>query len=301
MTKNLSPLRYPGGKSRGAEMIFEYIPEKTKEICSPFFGGGSIEVLCANHGMTVNGYDKFEPLADFWKCLLKRPTELAILVAGWWSMKPLEFDKENKKWIAGLPEFYEEKPPKTKPPTPSNYEKLKKELLSPKLSQLERAALFYVINRTSFSGSALSGGVTIGNPRFTETSIHRILDFKEKNNVKNITVECMDFRESIKKNKTKMMYLDPPYWLETKLYGEKGGLNFQEKDHVELFNLLSKCKKWILSYNDSKIIRETYKDYEIVPLEWAYGMKNYSGPKGEKKKKKAMPKSSEVLILSDGI
>ena len=191
--------------------------------------------------------------------------------------------------------------PKTKPPTPSNYEKLKKELLSPKLSQLERAALFYVINRTSFSGSALSGGVTTGNPRFTETSIHRILDFKEKNNVKNITVECMDFRESIKKNKTKMMYLDPPYWLETKLYGEKGGLNFQEKDHVELFNLLSKCKKWILSYNDSKIIRETYKDYEIVPLEWAYGMKNYSGPKGEKKKKKVMPKSSEVLILSDGI
>ena len=99
MTKNLSPLRYPGGKSRGAEMIFEYIPEKTREICSPFFGGGSIEVLCANHGMTVNGYDKFEPLVDFWKCLLKRPTELAILVAGWWSMKPLKFDKKTEKRV----------------------------------------------------------------------------------------------------------------------------------------------------------------------------------------------------------
>ena len=281
MAKNLSPLRYPGGKSRGAEMIFGHIPEKTKEICSPFFGGGSLELLCANHGITVHGYDKFEPLADFWKCLLKRPTELAILVAGWWSTG------RN-----GLAKGFE---------TRKKYGELKAELLSPEISQLERATLFYVINRTSFSGSALSGGVTPGNPRFTATSLDRISDFKKINTVKNITVECMDFRESIKKNKTKMMYLDPPYWLETKLYGEKGGLNFQEKDHVDLFNLLSKCRKWVLSYNDSKIIRETYKDYKIVPLEWAYGMKNYTGPKGEKKKKKAMPKSSEVLILSDGI
>ena len=67
------------------------------------------------------------------------------------------------------------------------------------------------------------------------------------------------------------------------------------------FLLRQQRRTTVMRYNDSKIIRETYKDYEIVPLEWAYGMKNYSGPKGEKKKKKAMPKSSEVLILSDGI
>ena len=114
--------------------------KKLEEICSPFFGGGSLELLCANHGITVHGYDKFEPLADFWKCLLKRPTELAILVAGWWSTG------RN-----GLAKGFE---------TRKKYGELKAELLSPEISQLERAALFYVINRTSFSGSALSGGVT---------------------------------------------------------------------------------------------------------------------------------------------
>ena len=278
-----SPLRYPGGKSRGAEKIFEFIPAGTKEICSPFFGGGSIELMCANNGMMVYGYDKFLPLVDFWNYLIKKPDELAQLIAGWWSTG-----------TNGLSEEFEER---------KEYQKLKTELLSPELSQLERAALFYVINRTSFSGSALSGGVTAGNPRFTESSIQRILEFKDVNNTENITVECLDFTKSIEKNKQKLMYLDPPYWLESKLYGEKGDLNFQEKDHLELFKILSKAKKWILSYNDSAIVRETYRDYQIIPLEWAYGMKNYNGPTKNKngkkiKKKKTMPKSSEVLILN---
>jgi len=94
------------------------------------------------------------------------------------------------------------------------------------------------------------------------------------------------------------MYLDPPYWIKSKLYGEKGDLNFQEKDHLALFEILTKTKKWVLSYNDSKKVREIYHDYRIVPLEWAYGMKNYTGPTGKDKIKTTMPKSSEVLILN---
>jgi len=273
-----SLLRYPGGKSRGAKQIFEFIPADTKQICSPFFGGGSVELMCANNGMRVYGYDRFLPLVDFWNCLIKKPDELVQLVAGWWSTG-----------TNGLSEEFEKR---------KEYQKLKTELLSPKLSQLERAALFYVINRTSFSGSALSGGVTAGNPRFTESSVQRILDFKGVNETKNITVECLDFTKSIEKNKQKLMYLDPPYWLESKLYGEKGDLNFQVKDHLELFKILSKTKKWILSYNDSEIVRETYHDYRIVSLEWAYGMKNYNGIAKKNKEKKKMPKSSEVLILN---
>ena len=262
---HLSPLRYPGGKSRGAEKIIEYIPHGTKEICSPFFGGGWVELLCAKNGMNVYGYDKFRPLADFWKCLIKRPKELAIMVAGWWSTGTNGLSKDLEQSIG----------------------KLQKELLSPNINQLERATLFYVINRISFSGSTLSGGATPGNPRFTASSVDRILDFKTINKTKNISIDCLDFRESIKKNMMMTMYLDPPYWLKSKLYGKKGDLNFQEKDHLELFEILSGCKKWILSYNDAKEIRKLYHDYQIIELDWAYGMKHVGS------------KSSEVLILSD--
>lgn len=44
-TETRSPLRYAGGKSRGVKEITKYIPENTKEICSPFFGGGSVRLL----------------------------------------------------------------------------------------------------------------------------------------------------------------------------------------------------------------------------------------------------------------
>ena len=71
---------------------------------------------------------------------------------------------------------------------------------------------------------------------------------------------------------------------------------------MALFKILTKTKKWILSYNDSKKVREVYHDYRIVPIEWAYGMKNYNGSvknkKEKKKEKKIMPESSEVLILN---
>ena len=32
MINNKSPLRYPGGKSRGAEKIFKYVMKETKEM-----------------------------------------------------------------------------------------------------------------------------------------------------------------------------------------------------------------------------------------------------------------------------
>ena len=75
--KRLSPLRYPGGKSRAVELITKQyiIPNLPKEqkICSPFFGGGSIELHLANNGHKVTGYDDFGPLVDFWKIVQKDP------------------------------------------------------------------------------------------------------------------------------------------------------------------------------------------------------------------------------------
>ena len=75
---------------------------------------------------------------------------------------------------------------------------------------------------------------------FDCSSIERLLDFRNNNNTKNITVECLDFRKSIKKNKSKMLYLDPPYWIENKLYGVKGDMHIQENDHLELYEILKK-------------------------------------------------------------
>jgi len=252
-----SPLRYPGGKSRAVNSLYKFIPKNTKELCSPFFGGGSFEIFCAQNGISVYGYDNFQPLVDFWKCLLEHPLELADSVE-----KYLPLKKEH---------FY----------------KLQKIQLESK-SKLERATIFFVLNRTSFSGSTLSGGMASGgendNPRFTKSSIERLRNFK----IQNLFVEFANFNESISKHKNILLYLDPPYLIGNKLYGRKGDLH-KAFDHEELASILKKREKWILSYNaDSDKIRELYNDFQIEPLKWTYGMSKDK-------------KSREIIIISHDI
>ena len=57
----------------------------------------------------------------------------------------------------------------------------------------ERAAIFYVLNRSSFSGTTFSGGMSPGHPRFNAAAIERVKNFKASN----IRIEMKDFRESI--------------------------------------------------------------------------------------------------------
>ena len=251
-----SPLRYPGGKSRAVSIISKYIPKDTAQLCSPFFGGGSLELACAQNGIRVYGYDSFGPLVDFWQLLLTNPKKLAANVEKY---HPLKKEK-----------FYE----------------LQKIQLESK-SKLERATVFFVLNRTSFSGSTLSGGMASGgpynNPRFTKSSIEKIRKFK----VNNLTIQQADFKKSIPRHKNAMLYLDPPYLIQSKLYGKKGDLH-KNFDHVGLAKILKKRNNWILSYNNSKEIHELYSDYIILYPDWKYGMSRNKS-------------SREVLILSHDI
>ena len=243
-----SPLRYPGGKSRAVSYILGLIPQNTKEMVCPFMGGGSIELACASLGIKVFAYDIFKPLVYFWKKAIKDPKQLA---------------KEIKKYH----------------PISKNqfYDLQKKIMISNKEDQ---AIMFFVLNRSSFSGSTLSGGMSPDHPRFNLSSIERVLDFE----IKNLTVNLMDFKQSLKKHPDILAYLDPPYLIKSTLYGHKGDTH-RGFDHQGLFEILKHRKKWILSYNDSKEIRELYKDFKIIVPNWKYGMS-------------ADKASKEVIILS---
>jgi DNA adenine methylase len=243
-----SPLRYPGGKNRAIKSILSLIPEDETTLCSPFLGGASIELACTTR-MTVYGSDIFEPLTDFWISLITHKEELINIVKSYF---PLE-----KK------EFY----------------KLQKKLLHIK-DPIERGAAFFVLNRSSFSGTTMSGGMSPGHPRFTISSIDRLKHF----NVKIFYVENLDYKESINKHKDAFCYLDPPYLNGQALYGVKGNTH-KDFDHEELAKILQDKERWIMSYNDCQEIRDLYSSFTIISIEWVYGMsKNKS--------------SNEILILS---
>jgi len=242
-------LRYPGGKSRAVKVLKPYIPGDVKEICSPFFGGGSLEIALANDGVKVYGYDVFKPLVEFWQTVIENPEQLT---------------KEVKSYYPLSKEAF--------------YELQKEQDVLP--TKLQRASAFYVLNRCSFSGSTLSGGMSPNHPRFTTGSIEKINKFKAKN----LSVECLDFKESINKHENTFLYLDPPYYIKSNLYGKKGNTH-KDFDHEGLAETLKSRKGWILSYNNCEYIREIYKGYSFVFPEWAYGMSKDK-------------ESKEILILN---
>lgn len=256
-----SPLRYPGGKSRAVKHIFQYIDQYFKdksdrEVCSPFFGGGSLEIFCVQNNIRVYGYDIFRPLVDFWQCLSEDRIRLADMVEEY---RPLEREQ-----------FY----------------RLQQSQMHSK-NKFERAVFFFVLNRTSFSGSTLSGGMASGgnndNPRFTESSIDRLREFE----LNNLIVKLADFKKSIAKHKDALLYLDPPYLIHSKLYGTKGDLH-KNFDHKSLADILKQRESWILSYNNSEEIHNMYSGYKILYPDWKYGMSNDKT-------------SREVLILSHDV
>ncbi|MCO5239531.1 MAG: DNA adenine methylase [Chitinophagaceae bacterium] len=233
-----SPLRYPGGKTRGVEFITQFFPKNLDKLLSPFFGGGSIELVTASRGTKVFGYDLFSPLVEFWQCLMTQPKDLAEEVEKYF---PLSRDR-----------FYELQQTQTKFNT-----------------KLERAAVYYVLNRSSFSGATLSGGMSPGHPRFTETSIDRLKDFYNPN----IKVRKADFKKSLAEHPFMFTYLDPPYLIKSSLYGRKGNAH-KDFDHVGLADILKKREHWILSYNDCDDIRDLYAGFYIITPNWKYGMSN---------------------------
>tara|TARA_B110000037_G_scaffold107782_1_gene124906 strand:- start:1068 stop:1919 length:852 start_codon:yes stop_codon:yes gene_type:complete len=142
----------------------------------------------------------------------------------------------------------------------------------------ERAAKFYAINRSSFSGATFSGGWSekAAHTRFTDSSVQRLRDFKAEN----FRVDYAGFEEAILNHPKAFLYLDPPYLLKTNqnsLYGVNGDLH-KTFEHELLHSILSKRDRWVMSYNDCDKIREMYKDYEIIAAEWSYGMKNTLTP-----------------------
>lgn len=231
-----SPLRYPGGKSRAVNQILELLPRNLKTLCSPFIGGGSIELACASNGIVVHGYDAFEPLANFWQIALSHPSRLANTVE---KFHPLSKDEFYRLQIE-----YNNIPGK-----------------------IERAAIFYALNRSSFSGTTLCGGMSPDHPRFTLSSIHRLRMFRAKN----FSVDCADFSKSIPKHQNHFLYLDPPYANGEKLYGEKGDMH-NGFSHETLAGLIRAHDRWILSYNDCELIRDLYSGYEFISPKWTYGM-----------------------------
>ena len=258
--KTKIPLRYPGGKNNAVKTLARYIPSTTKEMVSPFFGGGSVEMVCANNGIRVYGYDVFEPLVEFWQCAIQDAKKLSRYVQEYY---PFDVDRDYS-WIREAHGYHPDK--------------------------WERAAIYFVCNRVSFSGMTFAAASS-----WTELSlsaISRLANFRvDGGGGGGVSIERMDFTESIPNSREGIFfYCDPPYALETSsssLYGYNGELH-KDFGHDKLADILHTRNNWMLCYNDCEYVRGLYRGYRMRVPTWTYMM--------TKKKK-----SNELLIFSDDL
>ena len=270
---NKSPIRYPGGKTRACKILDKVINDyfdisMIKTIISPFFGGGSFEFYMQNkYGVKLIVNDKFTPLYNFWQQVKIDKNKLCEELR-----KITEVSKED-------------------------FMTYRSTIMNMNNNILEQAIQYFIINRCSFNGSTLSGGFSeeASKKRYTSSSVDKI----ELLNFDNIDIYNKDFYDFINDNDNdndnendneneneRIIFLDPPYYLEkkSKLYGNNGDMH-EDFNHQLLFELITQKRNWILTYNNCDYIRNLYKDYIIIDTNWTYSMNKTK-------------KSSEIIIIS---
>lgn len=231
-----SPLWYFGSKAKLHKYISSDLMDQLMadgEIVSPFIGGGSFELYLAAQDIRVHGSDNFQFLVDFWNQLSIRPDKVVDRVKQWW---PHGNDGTD---LSAL--FYE------------------------LTDSLDQAALFWMINKASWSGLSLAGSactIARNGVRVSMSSFESFRDF----NSKNLSIDLLDYRTALDHHSDKIAYIDPPYVDRAHAYGDGSIKSF---DHVELRNILANRKNfWLLSYGDHELIRSLYKDFNIREIEW---------------------------------
>jgi DNA adenine methylase len=260
-----SPLRYPGGKSKAIKTIERYFPAGFTEYREPFVGGGSIFIYLKQvfPDLKVWINDLNPEVYLFWKIA----------------------QSDLKKLVQSIREIKQNS---------SDGKVLFKELTTINindLSELERAVRFFVLNRITFSGTVESGGFSqqAFNKRFTDSSIDRLESLELI--LDNIKITNLDYGDVIKSKGEKVfIYLDPPYFnaTQSRLYGKDGHLHLNF-DHQRFASLMKKCNhQWLISYDNSDLIKENFINFKLIEWELQYGMNNY--------KQKNANKGKELLI-----
>lgn len=282
--QKVSPIRYPGGKTRAIGLITQYLPDEVpKKILSPFAGGASLEIAWAKNLDVdeVVACDVFWPLVNFWNHILSDPKQLAD------RLRTYKLGRSNyMSYRQELKDAYEGKI---------------------KIDDLTYAAHFYHNMQLSYGPLFLGWpGKKYKNPdETTSNDYQKICDWVESFSCPKLKVEHITFEKSLDKYNEHYVYADPPYLLGydsdvfRPMYPNQKGENHKNFNH-ELFKDMMRERNtdWMVSYNDCGTIRTWFEGFEFQFPKWQYSLQQgetrKNGVKGDKDSRK---ESKEILII----
>ena len=157
------------------------------------------------------------------------------------------------------------------------------------LTDLERAARFLYLQRTSFGGKVVGQGFGVdyaSGARFDLTKLVPLLeDVHER--LAGVVIECLPYAECIRRYDSRpddskggtLFYLDPPYWGCTDDYGRN---IFAPEDFQRLCDILAGLNgQFVLSINDVPQIREIFAGFTWHEVGVHYGVGSGQRPARE--------------------
>lgn len=234
-----SPLAYIGGKSKLAETIIKMIPEH-KAYCEVFAGAAWVFFRKEpSKYETINDLDS--DLVCFYRVLQNH----------------LEEFLRQFKWLLASREWWED---------------WKRQQNAGGLTDIHRAARYYYLQRMCFGGRVRNRTFGTNQMRRPQINLLRMEEELSEVHLRLVTVaiENLPWHEFILRyDRTKtFFYLDPPYY-KLPYYQH----NLKLEDYQKMAQTLSDIKsEFILSLNDHPDIRETFKGFNIKPVELKYSV-----------------------------
>ena len=149
------------------------------------------------------------------------------------------------------------------------------------LTDLQRAARFFYLQRTAFGGKPTGQNFGVSVVRAGAFDISRLAPMLEDlhERLSGVVIECLPYADLIRRydRPSTLFYLDPPYWGSENDYGKN---LFNRSDFATLADTLNHISgRFLMSLNDRPEVRETFQRFDIEPVKTTYSI----GQKGSKK------------------
>lgn len=253
---HVSPLRYPGGKTRLADFLAELIKKQTESndliFVEPYAGGAGASLQLLFSGkvakIIINDFDK--------------------AIYSFWNVAVSDTDKLIEKI-------------KKTPVTINEWKKQKKIYKNEASSEFDLAFATFFLNRSNRSGIIEAGpiggfsqdGEWKIDARFNKkTLIKRLEIIKQyRSQIEVLNMDGIKLLEKIQKRKDFQkifVFLDPPYV-------EKGELlylnHYEKSNHEKLAEFLNSApKNWVMTYDSTKYIKDLYSNHRVKTFKIAH-------------------------------
>lgn len=256
-------LKWAGGKRKIADKLIQLFPEKFRTYFEPFLGGAAM-FLAINPSASVVA-DVNKHLVNFYSTLVNVPQELSEAL----EMLKVEYDSLSPS--AQKDFFYNAR-------AQFNENVANRRIEQSEMNLLQRAVIFYTLNKLGFNGLYRENSRGEFNVPFGGKKVFPSIDCQNflavSARLKNSRLMTGDFESAVETSQEgDFVYFDPPYIPLTPSasftsYSKGGfGLNEQERLAETIRTLTTRGVRVMMSNSDTELTRLVFSDLDLVTIE----------------------------------